>query len=253
MTQHPIALAIALALAMSATLSGCDSTSNLTEQEHIERAKDLEDKGDLKEGVIELKNAIQKNPDSAQARMLLGEIYLRLGQGDEAEKEFARAEKLGVNAETIKLLLGKAWLLMGENQRVLDEISPAAGTSPRTKAAFLQMQGDALLGLRKLEEGCQRYRDALAIDPKHAPAYWGLANCALARNNQVEARAMIDTAIKINSTDPESWVMLADFELLSNNNQAALTAYATALKHDPSKLSALFGRAQIYAIMTKPA
>jgi putative PEP-CTERM system TPR-repeat lipoprotein len=252
MTKHPVAIAVALALSVPLILSGCDSASRLTEQEHIQRAKDFEDKGSLKEGVIELKNAIQKNPDSAEARLLLGEIYLRLGQGDEAEKEFARAEKLGVNAESVKLQLGKAWLLTGEYKRVLEEISPSTSTSPRNKAAILQMQGDALLGLRKLEEGCQRYRDALAIDPKHAPAYWGLANCALAKDNRTEARAMIDTAIKIDGSNPESWVMLADFERLNNNHQAALNAYAAALKHDPSKLSALFGRAQLYAFMNKP-
>lgn len=246
MTKHPITLAIALAFAASVGLSGCDGASNLTEQEHIQRAKDYEDKGNLKEGVIELKNAIQKNPDSAQARLLLGNIYLRLGQGDEAEKEFSRAEKLGVNPESIKLQLGKAWLLMGEYKRVLEEISPTGSTSPRNKAAILQMQGDALLGLNKLEEGCKLYKDSLIAEPRHVPAYWGLANCAIARSDMSEARSMIDTAIKLNSTDPENWVVLGNFERL-NNNQGAVEAYSTALKHDSSKLAALFGRAQLYA------
>jgi hypothetical protein len=60
MTKHPIALAFALAFATSTALSGCDRTSNLTEQEHIERAKDFETQGDLKTSIIELKNAVQK-------------------------------------------------------------------------------------------------------------------------------------------------------------------------------------------------
>lgn len=253
MTKHPVALAIALAFAASGALSGCDRTSTFTEQERIQRAKDLEDKGDLKGGVIELKNAIQKNPDSAQARLLLGQIYLRLGQGDEAEKEFSRSEKLGINPESIKLQLGKAWLLMGEYKRVLEEISPSASTSPRNKAAFLQMQGDALLGLHKLEEGCKLYKDSLIAEPKHVPAYWGLANCAIAKGDMGEARSMIDTAIKLNGSDPENWVVLGGFERLNNNNQAAIEAYTTALKHDPSKLAALFERAQLYAYSGKPA
>ncbi|HWR76119.1 MAG TPA: XrtA/PEP-CTERM system TPR-repeat protein PrsT [Thiobacillus sp.] len=253
MTKHPFALAIALAFATSAALSGCDRTSNLTEQEHIQRAKDFEDKGNLKGGIIELKNAIQKNPDSAQARLLLGQIYLKLGQGNEAEKELSRAEKLGVNPESIKLQLGRAWLLMGEYKRVLEDISPTGSTSPRNKATILQMQGDALLGLRKLEEGCKLYKDSLTADSRHVPAYWGLANCAIAKRNMSEARSMIDTALKIDGTDPESWVVLADFERLNDNHQAALEAYSTALKHDPSKLAALFGRAQLYAFTGKPA
>jgi putative PEP-CTERM system TPR-repeat lipoprotein len=253
MTKNPIAMAVALALTTSLSLSGCDRTSSLTEQEHIQRAKDLDDKGKLKESVIELKNAIQKNPDSAQARLLLGEIYLRLGLGNEAEKELSRAEKLGVNPETIKLQLGKAWLLTGEYKRVIEEISPTLSTSPRSKAAFINMQGDALIGLRKRDEGCKLYEDALAIDSNHVPAYLGLANCALSRNKIDEARDQLAAAIKINPSDPGTWVALGNFERLNNNSQAAIAAYSTALKHDPSNLDALFGRVQIYAESGKSA
>jgi Tfp pilus assembly protein PilF len=97
MTKHPVALAIALAFVSAGGFSGCDRTASLSEQEHIQRAKDFEAKGDLKTSVIELKNAVQKNPDSAQARLLLGQIYLKTGQGAEAEKELLRAKSLGVS------------------------------------------------------------------------------------------------------------------------------------------------------------
>src|SRR4030065_1192158 len=95
MTQHNARLTTLLILALSSPLGGCDATARLTEQEHIQRAKDFEDKGNLKGSIIELKNAIQKNPDSPQARLLLGQVYLKAGFGAEAEKELTRAEKPG--------------------------------------------------------------------------------------------------------------------------------------------------------------
>src|SRR4030066_1786295 len=140
MTKHPVALAIALAFATSAALTGCDRTSNLTEQEHIQRAKDFEDKGNLKGSIVELKNAIQKNPDSPQARLLLGQVYLKAGMGAEAEKELSQAVKLGVNLESIKLQLGEALMLMGEYTRVLDEIHPADQTSKANLARIYQIR-----------------------------------------------------------------------------------------------------------------
>ncbi|OZA21163.1 MAG: hypothetical protein B7X93_13785, partial [Hydrogenophilales bacterium 17-61-9] len=143
MTKHPVALAIALALSVPVALSGCDSTANLTEQEHIQRAKDFEDKDNLKGSIVELKNAIQKNPDSAQARLLLGQVYLKAGMGDEAEKELTRAAKLGVNSELIKPQLGEALLLMGEYKRVLDEIQPGEQTSQANRARIFQVRADA--------------------------------------------------------------------------------------------------------------
>lgn len=253
MTKHPIALAIVLAFAMSIALTGCDRTSSRTDQEHIQRAKDFEAKGDLKASIIELKNAIQKNPKNAQARWLLAEFYIKKGLGAEAEKELTKARELGVGEESIKIPLGQALLMQGKLKRVLEEISPSASTSQRNKAAILQMHGDAKLGLRQREEGCQLYKDSLGVDPQHVPAYWGLANCALAKRDLSEARAMIDAAIKIDADNPESRVVLGDFERLSNNHQAASEAYSKALKLDPGKLNALFGRAQVNAYTGKLA
>ncbi|MEJ2327729.1 MAG: tetratricopeptide repeat protein, partial [Chromatiaceae bacterium] len=40
--------------------------------------------GDKKAAVIELKNALQQDPGNATARLLLGETYLRLGEGASA-------------------------------------------------------------------------------------------------------------------------------------------------------------------------
>ena len=70
MTRRNATPIMLLVLALSAPLGGCDATARLTEQEHIQRAKDFEDQGNLKGSIIELKNAIQKNPDSPQARLM---------------------------------------------------------------------------------------------------------------------------------------------------------------------------------------
>jgi Flp pilus assembly protein TadD len=179
MTKHPVALAIALAFVSAAGFSGCDRTASLTEQERIQRAKDFEAKGDLKTSVIELKNAVQKNPDSAQARLLLGQIYLKTGQGAEAEKELLRAKSLGVGEDTIKRHLAESLLLQGEFQRLLDEITLTGRESAANKSRILSMFGDARAGLRKLDEACSLYQESLNVDARIARA-WGLAYCAYA-------------------------------------------------------------------------
>jgi putative PEP-CTERM system TPR-repeat lipoprotein len=183
----------------------------------------------------------------------LGETYVTLERGREAEQELKRAQELGVKPESLKVPLGRALLLQGLHQRTLNEIKPGPDSSQANLAKILEIQGRAQLGLGKLDEGCPLFQQSLQKDANYVPAYWGLANCAIAKGNLSETRAMIDTAIKIDGTDPESWVVLGEFERLNNNHQAAVEAYSTALKHDPSKLSALFGRAQVYAYTGKPA
>ncbi len=242
MTQHPVALAIALAFATSAALSGCDRIGNLTEQEHIQRAKDFEDKGDLKGSILELKNAIQKNPDSPQARLLLGQIYLKVGMGAEAEKELTQAAKLGVSRESIKPQLGEALLLMGEYKRVLDEIQPGDQTSQTNLARIFQLRADALLKQGQVKVACGLFEQSLDTDRNNPPTYWGLAQCAVAEQDMKKAREWLDTALKINEKQAKTWTYIGDLEQLNKHAEGALSAYSSALKLEPDNLEALQNR-----------
>lgn len=246
MTKHPVALAIALAFATSAALSGCDRITNLTEQEHIQRAKDFEDKGDVKASIVELKNAIQKNPESPQARLLLGQLYLKAGMGDEAEKELTKAKKLGVSQETINPQLGEALLLTGEYRRVLDEIQPGEQTSKANLARIMQLRADALLKLGQLQDACNLFQKSLNTDPNNAPTYWGLAHCAVAERDMAKARKWLNTALEIKNRQAKTWILIGELEQNFNNNiEAALAAYSNALKLEPGNLEALRNRAAI--------
>ena len=242
MKQHPVALAVAIALATSVALTGCDSTANLTEQEHIQRAKDFEDKGNLRGSIVELKNAIQKNPDSPQARMLLGQVYLKAGSGAEAEKELLRAQQLGISRDSIAPQLGEALLLMGEYQRLLDEIQTNDKLSPVNQARILALRANAILAQGKVREACDLFRNAQAVDSSHPSTYWGLAMCAIGERNIAQARSLLDDALKLPQQQSQTWVYIGDLEQLNGSDEAALKAYDSALKLDPDNLQARYNR-----------
>ena len=242
MNKHPIALAVALAFATSFALTGCDRLSNLSEQEHIQRAKDFEAKGDLKGSVIELKNAIQKNPNSPQARLLLGEFYLKSGLGAEAEKELRRAGALGMNPASLAAPIAESLLLQREYKQLLEEINLTGKESAANRARIMRMRGNALAGLGKLDEGCELYQAALTADASHVPVYWGLANCAYAKGQADVAHGHIQAALKVEPGNADTWVLLGDLERDAKNLAAAEAAYTNALKHDSGKVSALVNR-----------
>ena len=243
MQLRPIASALLIATLSTTVLSGCGKLSNATPEELIERAKDYEDKGNLKGSILELKNAIQKNPNNPQARLLLGQIYLKAGLGAEAEKELTKAEKLGVGRETIQIQLGEALLLMGEYQRVLDEIQAGSQTSKINLARIQQIRADALLNQGKLKDACNLYQQSLDADPNNPPTYWGLAKCAVAEKDPSRAQELLDTALKINNKQASTWVHKGDLARFNNNSQGALVAYTNALKLEPNNLEALERRA----------
>lgn len=246
MIRRTLPLVTLLTLALSVPLGGCDSTSRLTEQEHVQRAKDFEDKGDLKGSIIELKNAIQKNPDSPQARLLLGQVYLKAGFGAEAEKELTRAGALGVGKQTLAPLLGEAWLLMGQYKRILDELHATDDLSPSNRARVMALRANALFKFGKLQEACNLFKEAHQVHAGSLQAHWGMAQCAIAERKMAEARAVLDAALKLNERQSETWVFIGDLELLNRNAAGALSAYQQAIKLVPSNLAALQSLATLH-------
>ena len=245
MTPNRLVFALALAWA-SFALPGCDNTSRLTVPEHIQRAKDFEDQGKLRSSVVELKNAVQKSPDNAQARLLLGQIYLKLGQGAEAEKELRQAGKHGVSQETLKPLLGEALMMMGEYKQVLDEIQPSEKTSKLNTARIYQLRADALFNQRNVKDACALYQKSMDVDAGNVPTYWGLAQCALLDNDPARSRAWLDAALKLKDREAQTWVLIGNLELFGKRRESAVAAYTQALRVDPNHLEALESRSTVY-------
>ena len=83
---------VVLAAALAATLTGCRNESS---GDLIRSAREYQAKGDHPAAIIQLKNAIQKQPDNGEARLLLGQSTLAIGDPATAEKEFRRAAEYG--------------------------------------------------------------------------------------------------------------------------------------------------------------
>jgi Tfp pilus assembly protein PilF len=77
-----------------AGMSACNrdqSTASL-----LAEARQYQQKGDQKAALIQLKNAVAKSPEDAEARVQLGALYLETGDTVSAEKELRKAASLGL-------------------------------------------------------------------------------------------------------------------------------------------------------------
>jgi len=246
-------LAVSATLAMSLALSGCDRFRNFTDQEHVQRAKDFQAKGDLRASEIELKNALGKNANNVEARLLLGEVYLASEQGASAEKELKRAQTLGVGAESLKVPLARAYLLQNKNKELLDEIQPGPQTSARNQAQILQLRGDALLGLQQGKQACGLYAQANQADAQFIDAYRSLAMCAKALDkDEKRAQALMEQALQLanqavakSPQDFESLLTKADLLRAMGKTADAHDAYTAALKVHENDVGAHLSLASI--------
>lgn len=233
--MHPVNLklapiVLALSLAISNLVSGCDSTANLSAEEHIQRAKDSQSQNDLKTAIIELKNAVSKSPDNAQARLLLAESYVKTGQGESAEKELQRAQALGVNKEIIVPLLGEALIQQRAYQPVLDQINGEPQFSAANRARIDSLRADALHGLGKIEAGCELYSQAHNLDRENLIAYHGLAACAWVKGDQAASQQWLEEALKLAPNDDPTLRLLAQRKLEKGQLDEAAAYLDRAIK-----------------------
>jgi putative PEP-CTERM system TPR-repeat lipoprotein len=237
-------LAIAL---VALAVPGCDRLRTYTEQEMIQRAKDFVGSGEWQKAIIELKNTLQKNPNSTEARLLLGQIYVEKGRGFgiAAEIELKRAIDMGVNRDSVRVLLGTALITQGQFQRALEEATIGQNASDAGKARLLVVQGMAMRGLGRLAEGCKQFTTALELDREYLPAYWGAANCDASQGRLEEARTQLQAALKLAPKDGPTWTELGNLERAAGRYKESAEAYDSALTYRPESLDALLGRATL--------
>ncbi len=236
-------------------LASCDETANLTAQQHLDRAKSFQVAGDLRSSVIELKNALQKNPDSAPARFLLGVIYNDLGNGEAAEKELSRAAALGIDPKSVAIPLGQAWLLQRQFDKVLSQLSFTEQDAPEYKAAILVLHGQAYRQQRQLGKAEETFQAALAWQNGNLRALVGLGQVALDRLDRDRARTLLKQAMAQDPNDPEVLALEGDVAFADQKYAESEAAYRrlVAMRQDNIRPRTGLALALIAQGKTKPA
>lgn len=237
-----LAAGLLAAIAVSTTgIAGCGSEN---EAGFVEDALQYRQKGDNKSAIIQLKNALQKNPENAEARLRLGETYNDIEDYQSAEKELRRALALKIDAAAAWPSLGRALLAMGKYQVVIDETTNNANVG--SSAAMLSLHGNAYLGLAKWTQARNAFAAALKINENDADALMGMARISLLDKDEKGALRFAKAAVDANRDNADAWLFYAELLRAQRISDDALLAYEQALRVRPSFLGALVGRALLY-------
>ncbi|MGB5453627.1 MAG: tetratricopeptide repeat protein, partial [Sedimenticolaceae bacterium] len=80
--------------------------------------------GDAKSAMIQLKNALQRDPGQLSAKILLGRAHLALGEPHLAEEELLQAKQLGADPLLVALPLARAHNETGKYDENIRDIVP---------------------------------------------------------------------------------------------------------------------------------
>ena len=105
----PVALAAALLVA---------ACGNSDPSAMLSSARDYLGKNDAPAAIIQLKNALQEDPDLGEARLLLGQALLSSGDPVGAETELKKAADLGVSPDLFTPALVRSRLMLRASLRL---------------------------------------------------------------------------------------------------------------------------------------
>lgn len=219
-----------LTLAALLQLGGC--SQNTTPAEYVLKANEHAEKGELRAATIQLANALQKEPDNVEARWLLAQVSLALGDAPKAERDARRAMELGIPQIQARPVLVEAIILQGDHDRAIAEATSLPASMPQSELpVFLALRAKAHVLKGELGEAKVAAEQALAIDPKLGNALTVLGIIHSMRGEYDDARHAIMAAIDADGDSPDAWSTLGELEMALGNAAEAETAFGKAIRH----------------------
>lgn len=213
---------------------------NRSSENSLERALAFREQGEISASIIELKSALQKDPENVETRISLGQIYLDIRDLASADKELRRARTFGATAKTYAAPLSQTWLLQRTYQRVLDELDPG-GLDPATRAIVLVAHARSYAGLGQVEKAQNAVSAALDADPQNIDAWIESARLFIQANDFVSAQKSLTKLEALAPNKLEATALRGDFNLRSGNFVAAVASYQSVIEslpgHIPTKVA----------------
>ncbi len=144
-------------------LGGCSETE-VSDTELYNKAEKYYEESDLYSSIIELKNTLQRNSELYDARILLGTIYLEVGVGESAEKEFRYAQKIGGQSAYLSYQIAQALFAQRKYQEVVDTEALSAGGSGKQNALNYALLAKTYVYLDDVDKARIYLDKALQID-----------------------------------------------------------------------------------------
>ncbi|PWG62701.1 XrtA/PEP-CTERM system TPR-repeat protein PrsT [Sediminicurvatus halobius] len=202
--------------------------------ELLDQAKQHMADGETREAHITLLNALQADSSLTEARHLLARTSLALGDFARAEKEIRRAMEDGVPGEKGLPILVRALVRQGKDDAALDETDELPdGLGDAVRAEILGLRGQAALNLRDVPAAETSFQDALELDSDAPDARVGMAMMAGLQRNAEEARDWLEPLLDREPALADAWSTLGDLELQTENLEAAIDAFSTAIDARP--------------------
>ena len=223
--------ALPAALTLSLVLAACSGNDPA---KLMQSAKDYMAQSDHAAAIIQLKNALQNQPDLAEARFLLAKALLATGDAAGAQIELKKAETGGYAREQIVPLMAQAMLSQGQAKAVTETYADTRLSSPAAQAELQTLVAGAWFAQGKSDQAQAKLAEALQTQPNHVPALLLKARVTASNRDFDGALTQIAQILKTAPQNEEAFKLRGDIQLFGQQRpDDALVSYREAVKAKP--------------------
>lgn len=227
---------VACAATLVVALAACGGD---TEQALITSARSSLERGDLEAASVQIKSAIQKYPNSAQARFVFGKLLAESGRPREADVELRKAQDLNYPADEVIPLLAENLVAQQQYQKVISDYAKVALQTAARQADLSAALATAYDYIGERDKAIATVDAAVSRAPDNLPI-------RLVQARLIAAKGDIDGALKITgrlvsefAKNANAWQLQGDLYYYGkNDHRHAEAAYRKVLEIRRNDISA---------------
>lgn len=215
-------------------------SDNESAQTYISKAEKLIAEKQNNTAIISLKNALKVDAENAQARFLLGRLYLSTGDAEYAAKELERANKLKYDINKVLPLLARAYMLTESDEDILALTSQEKFLS-QTSTQYLAYKTMASLRAGNSELANETVEIALSVAESDGYSMLSNAYLAFSKQNTAHASALVERIITAIPDNADALMLQGQIATVDKNYALAIDSFKKYLKLQPAS-----GKVQLF-------
>ena len=238
-------------LTLSIFLLSCSRDPNVKKQKYFANGKSYFAKANYQAAAIAYLNAIQIDPQFAEAHYELAQTYVKLGVWKGAYAELMRCTELQPDNVAAHIELGNL-LLAARNLDQAGQQAEIALGKDSTNTEALALKANVLAANNRFGDAVEQINKAIAIAPSNAQLYTNLALIQAHQKQFPAAELSLKKTIELEPGSARNHVNLAGLFQQQQNIAAAESEYRKAIELEPKNVSARVAFARFYSVSRRP-
>lgn len=203
----------------------------------------LAQSGRAEEALREFQQALRISPDPAPIYFNIAQVYLRIGDFENAEAALNRTLEVDPRNQGAFLNLGILYERQGKLEEALRayesarDVQPASPDGVNAAVSAHTVRGKRAIEAEKLDEALEEFKQAVAMQPKNPANYFNLALLHVRRNELAEATDAFDQVITLDPSEEDAYLPLAEILEKSGREQEAIETYERLIALGPEPLA----------------